>query len=222
METLIILGKYILATGLLLLFYWVVLRHRASYRLCRNYLSSIPLLGLLMCVLAFDVPFSMPKGVERNIEKMEQSITLWEPADTPIEAEKSAEPTATVKNSVQEVAPSQSVQAGHIAEPTLTNAQTTSRLDYEDWAILAVVVVSALLLLIFVYYIVHVLHIRRTLLREETAEGYSLIRSKSVNTPFSFGKTIFLPSELDPERSSMVTMLSRGTKTRLPALFLKT
>lgn len=204
METLIILGKYILSTALLLLFYWVVLRHRASYRLCRNYLSSIPLLGLLMCVLAFDVPFLMPKGVERNIEKMEQSITLWEPADTPIEAEKSAEPTATVKKSVQEVAPSQSVQAEHIAAQTLPNTQTSNSLDYEDWTILAVVVVSALLLLFFVYYIVHVLHIRRTLLREETAEGYSLIRSKSVNTPFSFGKTIFLPSELDSRSESMI------------------
>ena len=204
METLIILGKYILSTALLLLFYWVVLRHRASYRLCRNYLSSIPLLGLLMCVLAFDVPISMPKGVERNIEKMEQSITLWKPADTPIEAEKSAEPTATVKNSVPEVAPSQSVQAEHIAAQTLPNTQTSNSLDYEDWAILTVVVVSALLLLFFVYYIVHVLHIRRTLLREKTAEGYSLIRSKSVNTPFSFGKTIFLPSELDSRSEGMI------------------
>lgn len=204
METLIILGKYILATGLLLLFYWVVLRLRASYRLCRNYLSSIPLLGLLMCVLAFDVPISMPKGVERNIEKMEQSITLWESADTPIETEKSAEPTATIKNSVPEVAPSQSVQAEHIATPTGPTAQTSNSLDYEDWVILAVVVVSALLLLFFVYYIVHVLHIRRTLLREKTAEGYSLIRSKSVNTPFSFGKTIFLPSELDSRSEGMI------------------
>ena len=47
METLIILGKYILATALLLLFYWVVLRHRASYHLRRLYLMLVPLLGLM-------------------------------------------------------------------------------------------------------------------------------------------------------------------------------
>ena len=40
--------------------------------------------------------------------------------------------------------------------------------------------------------------------KKRTAEGYDLIRSQAVETPFSFGKTIFLPTSLDYQSEEMI------------------
>ena len=204
METLIILGKYIIATGLLLLFYWGVLRHRASYRLCRNYLTGIPALGLLMCIVSFEVPMQMPRSIEQKMEKIEEHFTPWDDAATNDVPLAEIETTAPSANATEEI-PSAMKPALEASETAVAPAvHTDNSMTFDDWAILLLIAVSGLLLLLFVYYIAHVLAIKERLSHEQTKEGYNLVRSKSVNTPFSFGKTIFLPSDLDQRSEDLI------------------
>ncbi|MCR5361726.1 MAG: M56 family metallopeptidase [Bacteroidales bacterium] len=204
METLIILGKYIIATGLLLLFYWGVLRHRASYRLSRNYLTGIPALGLLMCIVSFEVPMQMPRSIEQKMERIEEHFTPWDDAatnDVPLAEIGTTSPSA---NATEEI-PSTMKPALEASETAVAPAVHTDKsMTFDDWAIMLLIAVSGLLLLLFVYYIAHVLSIKNRLSHEQTQDGYNLVRSKSVNTPFSFGKTIFLPSDLDQRSEDLI------------------
>ena len=207
METLLFFGKFILASTLLLLFYWAVMRHKASYGLCRKYLTAIPAMSLLMSLLSFDIPVEMPRSIERNVEQIEQRLSPWTAESSQAEVWTPAAPaTQAVAENAQSADTEVSKSVNEAAAPLASTPvnHTASTTSYSDWTLWTIEAVSALLILVFVYYIAHVFSIKRRLSREKTTEGYQLIRSDSVNTPFSFGKTIFLPAALDRRSEDMI------------------
>ncbi len=206
METLIFLGKFIVATASLLLLYWMVLRHRASYRLARLYLVGLPILGLLMATLSFDTEIESPIDLQRPTERIEMALTHTAEVTAPQPASRNV----VMANEPADESPSaetvmtQPLPEIALAETRTTEEETAAPLTWEQWAGILIGGTSCVLILIFFYYVWRIVHIKRQLLTTKTSEGYDLIHSQSVETPFSFGKTIFLPATLDSQSEEMI------------------
>ncbi len=186
-----ILLKFIASAALLFAFYRIVLRGKASYTVSRVYLLLLPVVSLIMAVLTFEV---YPTGTEIAIERFEPAATTFE-----------SEPSALAVT-VPTVAPAPTIAPAPQSVAASEPAKTEHTIVIDWYATLQWVIptVSLLLLLIAVFYICKVLAIKSKMEVETTAEGYSLIHSKKIDTPFSFGKTIFLPQELNKQSESMI------------------
>lgn len=184
--------KFIASAALLFAFYRIVLRGKASYTVSRVYLLLLPIISVLFSVVTFEV---YPSGTEIAIESYE-----------PVAVTFNSEPAAVVSTTPESA--SVAVSSPSTAQPTAVSEPTkVGRTIVIDWyAILqwAIPAVSLLLLLLAVYHICKVLVIKSKMQVENTAEGYSLIHSPKVDTPFSFAKTIFLPSSLNEPGKSLI------------------
>lgn len=195
---LLIFLKFIASTALLFAFYRIVLRGKASYAVSRAYLLALPIVSLIISVLTFEV---YPTGTEFAIEQIDFGHYTA--------------PTAPVETDyVPDIAPAQAATTEPAAVPAALPATAPAAAPVQvkqpiviDWMAMlkwTVPAISLLLLLLAAYHIGKVLVIKSKMDVENTAEGYSLISSPSVNTPFSFAKTIFLPASLHEPGKSMI------------------
>ena len=189
---LLIFLKFIASAALLFAFYRIVLRGKASYAVSRAYLLALPIVSLIISILTFEV---YPSGTEIAIEAYEPVAVTFnsEPAAVVATTPESASVAVSSPSTAQPIAVSEPVKEG--------------RTIVIDWmAVLqwGIPTVSLLLLLLAVYYICKVLAIKSKMDIETTAEGYSLVSSPSVDTPFSFAKTIFLPASLNEPGKSLI------------------
>ena len=186
--------KFIASAALLFAFYRIVLRGKASYAVSRAYLLALPIVSLIISVLTFEV---YPSGTEFAIEQID--FGHYTAPAAPVEADY-----------VPDIAPVQVTTAAPAAVPTTAPAAEPIEAKQPiviDWMGLlqwAVPAISLLLLLLAVYHIGKVLVIKSQMDVENTAEGYNLISSPSVDTPFSFAKTIFLPTSLNEPGKSLI------------------
>ncbi|MBO4602231.1 MAG: hypothetical protein J5651_03640 [Salinivirgaceae bacterium] len=189
---LLIFLKFIASAALLFAFYRIVLRGKASYAVSRAYLLALPIVSLIISVLTFEV---YPSGTEIAIETYEPVAVTFnsEPAAVVATTPESASVAVSSPSTAQPIAVSEPVKEG--------------RTIVIDWmAVLqwGIPTVSLLLLLLAVYHICKVLVIKSKMQVENTVEGYSLIHSPKVDTPFSFAKTIFLPASLNEPGKSLI------------------
>lgn len=193
---LLIFLKFIASAALLFVFYRIVLRGKASYAVSRAYLLALPIVSLIISVLTFEV---YPTGTEFAIEQID--FGHYTAPTAPVEA-----------NYVPDIAPAQATTAPAAPAAVPTTAPAAEPVQAKqpiviDWMAMlkwTVPAISLLLLLLAAYHIGKVLVIKSKMDVENTAEGYSLISSPSVNTPFSFAKTIFLPASLHEPGKSMI------------------
>lgn len=195
---LLIFLKFIASAALLFAFYRIVLRGKASYAVSRAYLLALPIVSLIISVLTFEV---YPTGTEFAIEQIDFGHYTA--------------PTAPVETDyVPDIAPAQAATTEPAAVPAAQPATAPVAEPVQakqpiviDWMAMlkwTVPAISLLLLLLAAYHIGKVLVIKSKMMVENTAEGYNLISSPSVNTPFSFAKTIFLPASLHEPGKSMI------------------
>ena len=188
--------KFIASAALLFAFYRIVLRGKASYTVSRAYLLALPIISVIFSVVTFEV---YPSGTEIAIEQID--FGHYTAPTTPVETDY-----------VTDVAPVQVTNASVTTADVQTPAPSAAPVQEKrpiviDWMALlqwGVPAVSLLLLLLAVYYICKVLVIKSRMNVETTAEGYSLISSPNVDTPFSFAKTIFLPTSLNEPGKSLI------------------
>lgn len=190
--------KFIASTALLFAFYRIVLRGKASYAVSRAYLLALPIVSLIISVLTFEV---YPTGTEFAVEQID--FGHYTAPAAPVEADY-----------VPDIAPAQAATTEPAAVPAAMPAAMPATAPVQvkqpiviDWMAMlkwTVPAISLLLLLLAAYHIGKVLAIKSKMDVENTAEGYSLISSPSVNTPFSFAKTIFLPASLHEPGKSMI------------------
>ena len=175
---LLIFLKFIASAALLFAFYRIVLRGKASYTVSRAYLLALPIISVVFSVLTFEV---YPSGTEIDFGHY----------TAPVEADY-----------VPDIAPVQVTNI--VTAPAAVQEKQPIAIDWMallQWGIPAI---SLLLLLLAVYYICKVLVIKSRMNVETTVEGYSLISSPNVDTPFSFAKTIFLPTSLNEPGKSLI------------------
>ncbi|MBO5134278.1 MAG: hypothetical protein J6C15_03905 [Bacteroidaceae bacterium] len=166
-------GWMLALSGLLLLFYRIFLFGRHTYRFQRSYLLAIPsvsLFGLLLqcgcCVY----------------EKYAPAEVLYLSQEEAV-AYQTEHPGAQIL----------SVSA---AETTEIEPEVSSVVDGFPWLQLllgGILLVSLLLMLVAVFQMLRIYVWARRMKAEMSADGYRVVRSEQVQTPFSFGTTIFLP-----------------------------
>ncbi|MBR2195826.1 MAG: hypothetical protein IJ911_09460 [Salinivirgaceae bacterium] len=190
--------KFIASAALLFVFYRIVLRGKASYAVSRAYLLALPIVSLIISVLTFEV---YPTGTEFAIEQIDfgHYTAPAAPVETDYAPDIAPAQVATTEPAAVPVAMPATAPA---AEPV--QAKQPIVIDWMAMLKWTVPAISLLLLLLAAYHIGKVLVIKSKMNVENTAEGYSLISSPSVNTPFSFAKTIFLPASLHEPGKSMI------------------
>lgn len=181
MTYLIIFAKLLASSAMLLAFYLFVLKSRASYKLMRLYLIMIPFVSMMMSGFTLEVYKPEPTIVE-----IEQEAIMVHGKPYPVSVE--GQETQTPKESITK-------QVNVFAES-----------DYIDYAKLGILAVSAILLLVMSYYLIKVCLISRKMKTEITDDGFKIIRSKDVKTPFSFHETIFMPANMEIEKERLILM----------------
>ena len=195
-------GKYVLATVVLYLFYRLIYRKHASYRESRLFLLSITLMAVL--VSQFRVEVTKPAPVYVQVTPTLSGIPI---SATPVQAETPRQSTSTATPIVQ---PSPSLP---VAVPTSTESVLV-RLEHYFTANLGFItlviyfLVAFLLLLNLLYQYARIGRLRRTG-NPEARDGYTLVRRAGVDTPFSSGKTIFLPNNLSDNQQDVVLQHER-------------
>ena len=188
-----IIGKFLLSSALLIALYWVVLRNKASYRLSRIYLITLPLVSLMMSGLTYEVTLPSSWMSEEAIEPVREIIAA-PMQDTPQELE-------FLTNAPTE----QTVRNDESAEALVQHTTVVRRsIDYRQWLCAIISVISIVLLLMAFFYVGKLLWLKSRLKAQKTEEGYDLIRSGVISVPFSFGRCIFMPTDLDSASERLI------------------
>ncbi len=194
----IIVLKFLATSALLMTFYHFALRKKASYKATRIYLLSLPVASLLMSVLTFEVytPSQSPVAVlSQSPAPATAPMTMFQAQEMPVEmGPASVSESQTPALSPVEFTPSAIVE----------DIPFWQNVDWLKLIGLSIPAVSVILLLIAFYYIMKLMVVKSRMKAETTAEGYAIIRSASVQTPFSFAKTIFFPADLDKEKENLI------------------
>lgn len=184
-------GRMLLLSGAMLLAYAIFLRRRAGYRLCRRLLLSVPFLCLAVPALHFAggrlAEARGPREVTVTRAQAGEYIRLMPEGDA---------------------VPADGVG---LTEQVLPAAGQT---DYDRlgrtaaWGIAAV---AALLLLLMAGQLLVLVARCRRMTRRGTATDDGIVRCREIDTPFSFGRRIFLPAErLTADSERMVVAHERA------------
>lgn len=182
--------RMLLLSGILLVAYVVFLRRKADYRMCRRLLLSVP----FFCLAVPAIHFAF--GQLSELREPRQVVMTKSEADEYIRAMSAEDVVSTALQAVRQSVP--------LSEPV--NFERSLRV-----ALRGIPMVSALLLILMGGQLL-LLHVRcrRMARRSPAAEG-GIVRSPEIETPFSFGDRIFLPSErLTPGGERMVVMHERA------------
>lgn len=184
-SALLIYGKFLLSTLLLLALYFIVLRKKASYKFMRLFLITTPILSLMMSGLSFEVYKPEPIIINKTKAEAQKYINA---NPLPLHVQ-------TTEGNLYELDYTKSHDA---LANVFKEAQVIEIVSY------AVIAVSAILLLAAIISLIKMLWLSSQIKAEQTDDGFSLVRSKMVKTPFSFRNTIFLPITMSKDKEHLV------------------
>lgn len=174
-------GKFILATGLLIGFYFLLYKRNATYNHSRLYLLVLPLVAALMSWITIEVYTPPPRTIEIEIPSVPpEKETTGENKTTPADPENKKE-TAFLSH----------------AQPP------AAEFDWKKIVLAGYIAVTAVLLLYPLIGTIRILRLKKGGIRE-TYRGISVIRSDKIQTPFSFFRTIYLSAKLRDAQSQMI------------------
>lgn len=171
----------VLCSGLFLALYRLLIQRKAGYTFCRRYL--VVTLILAAVIPAFDVPVYVEKAAPA-----EAAQPAPVPAPTVRFSQISQIPQTSQiirpSQAVQEIAPSAPVSDPNVVAPSF-------RMNWNAFAVAVYLVglLVSLALMLRSYIIIARLKKGSRLSRED---GYELAQNDDVESPFSFGKTIFM------------------------------
>ncbi len=184
------IGKFLLASALLVLFYLLLFRGKSSYNHCRVYLLSLAFLSVLLSQFNIEV-YTPPVRTEVVQTIVNQYVMPVAPAVTPALPNKSA--LSVPLSSTNPV----SQKTATAPDALLTDISPVKILVYLYAA------VCVLLFLSLLYQYVQILRLTKRG-RRELIDGIPVILNPAVPTPFSFLKTIFLPPNLTGDKRQMI------------------
>lgn len=178
-------GRMILLSGLLMLAYVFFLRRRADYRLCRRLLLTVPFLCLAVPALRFAyMQLSEPRAPRQVVVSRAQAEEYLHQV-----------PGGSTADTV--LLPGKPL-------PAAVSADYDRPLRAVVWGIPAV---SALLLLLMGGQLLLLGMRCRRMARKCSRSADGIVRCREVDTPFSFGRSVFLPSErLTADGERMIVM----------------
>ena len=190
-------GALVLVSALLMAFYQVVMNGKQSFRFQRLYLLAIPVVCLMQIATLMVLPRLMPDPIVMTMTQKElhaykrvvPETNLVVHDETPASTETMSSPIqvhSDISNYTQSQAPNK-VSSTEQSGVTLSSKDITSLIS------IAIPCISAILLLMALVPLMR-LHLRLRNLKDMTpGKDHNLVRASWVSTPFSLGKTIFLP-----------------------------
>jgi len=208
------IGKYILASAVLLVFYRVFLRKKTSYAESRLFLLSVALLAIAVSQFRIQVTHPAPIIVEveqqMSVAQQEPLLTVADGLSFPLQAETAVmtEKTgSTVTSGVAGV-----TKVAEVAVKPKPSSIQQAVIWIQSHALNLLLSVYVLVVLILVINLLLQFRSIRKLRRTGMGslhDGYTLVEHTEVSTPFSFATTIFLPTNLNASQRDIVVSHER-------------
>ncbi len=188
-------GRYILVAGLLMALYWMLWRKQATHRAKRIYLLALPFMALAITLIQIEVykPNPVVVTVEKKVEAV-QNISIAE-----------AIPMTT---SATTVAPTEVKEAEEATPVALAPMEVVEEsINLSTWDIVTIVYISILVALCipFVVGFVQLKLLSKKANKEQDKEkNIRILTGQAIKAPFSFYRSIFLPSNLTDTQRRMI------------------
>ncbi len=190
-------GALLLVSALLMAFYHVVMNGRQSFRFQRLYLLAIPVVCLMHIATLMVIPQLTPEPMVLTMTHKElHAYKRIAPETNVIVHDETPVSTETMNSPIQVHSDTSNYtqsQAPNKVSSTEQSGVTLSSKDITSLISIAIPCISAILLLMALVPLMR-LHLRLRNLKDFTpGKDHNLVRASWVSTPFSLGKTIFLP-----------------------------
>lgn len=212
---LLLAGRFILASALLMALYWVVWRKQATYRSKRMYLLTMPIVALAISLLQVEVYKPEPVVVEVTAESNPSPIlSQGRGVDAPPFANLTKEEVADTELQSNLPIEAKANSATHSKGESIS---LSSFGEEQKWSLrdLALLLYALIILLFCIPFLVNLVLVRR--LRKEasiTEEGKEtdirILTGEGVQAPFSFHRTVFLPTNLTETQRRMILAHERA------------
>lgn len=188
-------GRYILVAGLLMALYWMLWRKQATHRAKRIYLLALPFMALAITLIQIEV--YKPKPVVVTVEKKVEAVQNISMAE--------AIPMTT---SATTVAPTQVEEAVEAIPVALAPMEAVEEaINLSTWDIITIVYISILVALCipFVVGFVQLMMVSKKANKQQDKEkNIRILTGQAIKAPFSFYRSIFLPSNLTDTQRRMI------------------
>ena len=197
MPLLKVYGALVLVSALLMAFYHVVMNGKQSFRFQRLYLLAIPVVCLMHIATLMVIPQLTPEPMVLTMTHKElHAYKRIDPETNFIVHDEAPASTETMNSPIQVHSDTSNYtqsQAPNKVSSTEQSGVTLSPKDITSLITIAIPCISAILLLMALVPLMR-LHLRLRNLKDMTpGKDHNLVRASWVSTPFSLGKTIFLP-----------------------------
>lgn len=197
MPLLKVYGALVLVSALLMAFYHVVMNGKQSFRFQRLYLLAIPVVCLMHIATLMVIPQLTPEAMVLTMTHKElHAYKRIDPETNFIVHDETPASTETMSSPIQvhsDISNYTQSQAPNKVSSTEQSGVTLSSKDITSLISIAIPCISAILLLMALVPLMR-LHLRLRNLKDMTpGKDHNLVRASWVSTPFSLGKTIFLP-----------------------------
>ena len=188
-------GRYILVAGLLMALYWMLWRKQATHRAKRIYLLALPFMALAITLTQIEVykPDPVVVTIEKKVEAV-QNISMAE-----------AIPMTT---SATTVAPTEVNEAEEAIPVALAPMEAVEEsINLSTWDIITIVYISILVALCipFVVGFVQLMMLSKKANKQQDKEkNIRILTGQAIKAPFSFYRSIFLPSNLTDTQRRMI------------------
>lgn len=185
-------ASMMLVSVLLVVFYLIFLSRKHSFRFQRNYLLAIPVVCLLQVGASFAKSYFEARQTPEvlTMTQAEADVYLKEHPEAVMQQEvipTLPEPQVATEMPTEEVAQTEAPAVISFTEASLRTALC-----------IALPAVSAVLLLIIIVPLVQLRFKMRKLSFEGDSSNGNILRAAWIQTPFSFGRLIFLPAGRTP------------------------
>ena len=185
-------ASMLLVSVLLVAFYLIFLSRKHSFRFQRNYLLAIPVVCLLQVGASFAKSYFEARQTPEvlTMTQAEADVYLKEHPEAVMQQEvipTIPESQVATEIPTEEVAPTEAPAVISFTEASLRTALS-----------IALPAVSAVLLLIIIVPLVQLRFKMRKLSFEGDSSNGNILRAAWIQTPFSFGRLIFLPAGRTP------------------------
>ena len=217
---LLLAGRFLLASALLMALYWVVWRKQATYRAKRMYLLTMPIVALAISLLQVEVYKPEPVVVEvmsgpsgpSPIPSQGRGVDTPSGIDLP--KEKMADSEVVSEQSTNAKANSASLSEGQgISLPPLGEGKGWG--PWGPWGLGLCLLYTLIALLFFAPFVISMWQVRRLRKKVNTRKyeedkHIHILMGQAVEAPFSFYRTIFLPQCLTEAQHRMILAHERG------------
>lgn len=193
------LAKYILASFALLLFYKAFLRKYATFKESRVFLLSISVLAIAITQFQVEVP--VPDFL---LKPMQTTLTPIQTSLKPIQSTAEISKAAPVQTAIQKSNVGQQTKSTPLpVETKNTLTAFFQQFSISEWVLMVYLLVSGLLFLNLLVQYIKINRLKRTGFRS-TWNQLPLVVHAKVSSPFSSGRTVFLPENMHQSQKEVV------------------